>query len=66
MADENANVRAGASDSRVDLMVFLERLTLLSRECGIAINGNPELVLMDPEDAFLSYKADAESRLSLD
>ncbi len=66
MADGNARTAIAQEVEAAGLTAFLAELTHLSRAHGIAISGNPELVLMDPEDAALSYKADADSRLSLD
>jgi hypothetical protein len=47
------------------LSSFLAKLTELSRQTGIAINGAPELYVMEPEDHAFTYQSDAQSRLHL-
>lgn len=45
------------------LRAFLWKLSELSRQFGIAICGDPQLFLMDPEDYWFDYAADGGDKL---
>ena len=49
----------------IRLQEFLDKLTQLGAEYGLAISDEPHLFIMEPDDRLLSYAADDESRLIL-
>jgi hypothetical protein len=44
---------------------FLRDLSDVCREHGFGITGNATLFIMEPEDAAIEYKIDAESNLTV-
>ena len=60
-AEVEAKIEAGDDEKTKE---FLASLTELSIRYGIAITGNAQLFIMEPEDYDTVYRVDSESRLS--
>jgi hypothetical protein len=62
---QQANSLSAQESKPEKLTEFLDELSELSAKYGIGITGDPVLFIMEKDDFAFSYRADAESNLTL-